>query len=144
MESKISRLIGVVFVLFAKQSLADEAADHTFFEARVRPLLVAKCLECHGSDKPKAGLRLDSRESLLKGGESGPAVVVVPSDGPADPSQTNPQTVGKPEESLLIDVISYRNTVQMPPQPQPVYAAPYPYGYPYGGYYYRPHPWYRY
>ena len=116
MESKISRLIGVVFVLFAKQSLADEAADHTFFEARVRPLLVAKCLECHGSDKPKAGLRLDSRESLLKGGESGPAVVVVPSDGPADPSQTNPQTVGKPEESLLIDVISYRNTVQMPPK----------------------------
>lgn len=116
MESKISGLIGIAFIVFAKLSLADEAADHVFFEAKVRPLLVAKCLECHGSEKPKAGLRLDSRASLLTGGESGPAVVIVKSDGPDDPSHLFGRTVGKPDESLLIDVISYRNTVQMPPK----------------------------
>ena len=78
---------------------AADAVDDTFFETKVRPLLIAKCLECHGSEKPKAGLRLDSRDAVLTGGESGPAAVA-----------------GKPDESLLIDVIGYRNTVQMPPK----------------------------
>ena len=77
----------------------DETADDAFFEAKVRPLLIAKCLECHSSEKPKAGLRLDSREAILTGGESGPAAIT-----------------GKPDESLLVDVIGYRNTVQMPPK----------------------------
>jgi len=45
-----------------------------FFEAKVRPILVANCLECHG-DEQEGGLRVDSREALLKGGESGPAIV---------------------------------------------------------------------
>ncbi len=80
-------------------SFGDQAADDAFFEAKVRPLLISKCMECHGAEKPKAGLRLDSREALLTGGESGPAAIV-----------------GKPDESLLVDVISYRNTVQMPPK----------------------------
>jgi hypothetical protein len=80
-------------------SLGDDAADATFFETKVRPLLIAKCVECHSGEKSKAGLRLDSREALLTGGESGPALVV-----------------GKPDESLLIDVIGYRNAVQMPPK----------------------------
>ncbi len=80
-------------------SFGDQAADDAFFEAKVRPLLISKCMECHGPEKPKAGLRLDSREALLTGGESGPAAIV-----------------GKPDESLLVEVISYRNTVQMPPK----------------------------
>ena len=47
-----------------------------FFEARVRPLLVARCHACHGADDtPKGGLRLDSGEAVLRGGDSGPAVV---------------------------------------------------------------------
>lgn len=78
---------------------ADEASDATFFEGKIRPLLIAKCHECHAGEKAKAGLRLDSREALLAGGESGAAAVV-----------------GKPDESLLIDVIGYRNVVQMPPK----------------------------
>ena len=51
------------------------AADEreVFFESRVRPLLAAKCLECHGDDEPEAGLRLTSRDTIVKGGESGPA-----------------------------------------------------------------------
>lgn len=51
-----------------------EAATPEFFEARVRPLLVNSCVECHG-DKEEGGLRVDSREALLKGGDSGPAIV---------------------------------------------------------------------
>src|SRR5262245_59284945 len=46
-----------------------------FFETQVRPTLVEHCFKCHGPDKPKANLRLDSRASVLAGGDSGPAVV---------------------------------------------------------------------
>src|SRR5258707_12292893 len=45
-----------------------------FFEKKIRPLLVERCYECHSaqSKKLKGGLRLDSRDGLLKGGDSGP------------------------------------------------------------------------
>ena len=105
-------LIGVGCLLLSNFTLADDGADDTFFEVKVRPILIAKCLECHGSEKPKAGLKLDSRQGILNGGESGPAAVVVTSEKP----DAQNRFVGKPEESLLIDVISYRNTVQMPPK----------------------------
>ena len=49
-----------------------------FFETKIRPLLVESCLDCHTDDE-KGGLRLDSREAMVKGGESGPAIV------PGDP-----------------------------------------------------------
>ena len=49
--------------------------DAEFFEKRVRPVLHEHCVECHGPKKQKAGLRLDTREALLQGGDSGPAVV---------------------------------------------------------------------
>lgn len=99
MRRKFLSVICVVSLMSVRVSLADEIADATFFESKVRPLLIAKCLECHSSDKPKAGLQLDSREAVLKGGESGPAAIE-----------------GKPEDSLIIDAIGYRNTVQMPPK----------------------------
>ena len=61
---------------------ADGGGDSTsagdrekFFEQNVRPLLAEKCYSCHGEKKQKGGLRLDSIEAILKGGESGPAVV---------------------------------------------------------------------
>ena len=76
-----------------------EAAQEEFFEAKVRPVLADNCLECHGAEKHKGGLRLDVRDAMLKGGESGP--VVVP---------------GKPEESPLIEAIRYEGDVQMPPK----------------------------
>src|SRR5262245_41997090 len=76
-----------------------DPAVEEFFEARVRPVLAARCLECHGTEKPKGGLRLDARESMLRGGEAGP--VIVP---------------GKPEESLLVEAIRYEGGVSMPPK----------------------------
>lgn len=73
-----------------------------FFENRIRPLLVEHCLECHGADENKirGGLWLTSREDLLVGGDSGPAIVP-----------------GRPEESLLIHSIQY-DDFEMPPAGQ--------------------------
>ena len=69
-----------------------------FFERQVRPLLVARCYECHGEKKSEAHLRLTSRELILKGGESGPAAVP-----------------GKPDESRLCNAIDYIDEPRMPP-----------------------------
>jgi hypothetical protein len=76
---------------------ADDAEAWKFFEAKVRPVLVERCLKCHGEAQQKGQLRLDSREAVLKGGESGEVVVV-----------------GKPDESLLIEAIN-RTGLEMPP-----------------------------
>src|SRR5947207_14225950 len=53
---------------------ANDSGNRHFVE-RVKPLLESRCVSCHGPDKAKAGLRLDSREAALKGGENGAAVV---------------------------------------------------------------------
>jgi len=55
-----------------------------FFETRIRPLLATKCYACHSveSGESEGGLRLDSREAMLRGGTSGPAVV------PKDPAKS--------------------------------------------------------
>jgi hypothetical protein len=45
------------------------------FSTEIAPLLSARCDSCHGEKKQESGLRLDSREALLKGGEHGPALV---------------------------------------------------------------------
>ena len=84
----------------AAMATADDPAASAFFEAKVRPLLVARCLECHGeSGKPKGGLRLHSREALLVGGDSGPAAVP-----------------GQPGESSLVAAIHYVDDPKMPPK----------------------------
>src|SRR5262249_15199431 len=54
---------------------AQSAVDReTFFELRIRPTLAGRCFKCHGGDKVSSGLRVDSREALLKGGDRGPAL----------------------------------------------------------------------
>lgn len=77
----------------------DEAAVK-FFETNVRPVLAARCYECHGPDSKREGnLRLDSRAALLKGGDLGPAI-----------------KPGDPQNSLLIDAVRHGEVVQMPPK----------------------------
>ena len=71
-----------------------------FFETKVRPLLAKNCYSCH-TRTASGGLRLDSREAVLKGGKDG--VVVVP---------------GHPESSLLISALNYKAAIQMPPSGQ--------------------------
>lgn len=68
------------------------------FEAEVRPILVGKCFKCHGGKKTSNGLRVDSREALLKGGESGAAIVP-----------------GKLEDSPLVEKIRGGEDAEMPP-----------------------------
>ncbi len=70
-----------------------------FFEARIRPILAEHCHRCHGPKKQESGLRLDTREGLLKGSDNGP--VVMPD---------------KPEQSPLIEAIRYDSSVKMPPK----------------------------
>src|SRR5215475_7692955 len=52
-----------------------DAVKIEFFEAKVRPLIATRCYDCH-TDSAKGGLRVDSREAMLKGGRRGPAIVI--------------------------------------------------------------------
>ena len=63
--------------LFVLQLKADETDSAAFFEKRIRPVLVEHCYECHSASAQaiKGGLRLDTREAIRSGGESGPGVV---------------------------------------------------------------------
>jgi Protein of unknown function (DUF1553)/Protein of unknown function (DUF1549)/Planctomycete cytochrome C len=78
------------------------------FARDVRPLLAARCFECHGSDKQEADLRLDRSDALMKGGSSGPAVVA-----------------GKSGESRLIKAVvgDDEEVEKMPPKGPPLDAA---------------------
>ena len=91
----------------AGKTFSPEAID--FFESRVRPILVDRCIKCHGPKKQSSNLRLDSREAALKGGDSGPSLV------PA-----------KPEESLIIQAVAQTHEdLKMPPGgklPEPAVA----------------------
>lgn len=97
----------VVFGLFGPflRAAGDASGDRAaleYFEQKVRPLLVDKCLSCHStaSGKQKGGLLLDSREAILRGGESGPAA----KEGDAD-------------ASLLYRAVTYHEPdLQMPPK----------------------------
>ena len=81
----------------AVPTTADEAL--AFFRREIRPLLQENCFECHGGTRSRGGLRLVSRESILEGGDTGPAV-----------------DLEQPGRSLLLDMISYRDDDhQMPP-----------------------------
>ncbi len=79
---------------------ADQAADIEFFEAKIRPVLVEHCYECHSGKtlKLKGGLRVDARDLFRKGGDSGVAF--------------EPRN---PESSLLIKSLKYED-LQMPPK----------------------------
>src|SRR5262249_14280037 len=79
---------------------AQTAADReTFFEVKVRPILAGRCFKCHGGDKVSSGLRVDSREALLKGGDRGPALVP-----------------GNAERSLLLRALRHQDDkLKMPP-----------------------------
>ena len=97
----MSRLIVVFFLLTlllpARAAISPEALE--FFESRIRPVLAQDCYECHRTGgKKKGGLVLDLREGLLKGGDSGPAIVP-----------------GNPKDSLLIKAIRHEvEDLEMP------------------------------
>lgn len=87
----------IVWLAVAVTALnAQDQAEH--FEMKVRPVLARNCYGCH-TQSAMGGLRLDSREALLKGGKSGAAIVE-----------------GKPGASLLVQVIEHKHErIKMPP-----------------------------
>lgn len=54
---------------------AEPGSEALLFAHAVQPMLKKYCSECHGSEQVKGGLRVDSLESLLKGGDGGPSIV---------------------------------------------------------------------
>ena len=82
---------------------ADESrptpAQEKFFEEKVRPVLATNCFECHGAKKQESGLRLDSRQAAIEGGDSGERAVIP----------------GEPERSLLVKAINHAGDYHMPP-----------------------------
>lgn len=92
----------VMFTFTAQASAENKfSPEHIeFFEKSVRPVLMKRCVECHGPEKQESGLRLDARSAVVKGGDSGAAVVA-----------------GKPDESELIQAVRYE-TYEMPPSGQ--------------------------
>ena len=75
------------------------SADDAFFEQRIRPLLAEKCQSCHGGTKARGGLKLDAREAVLQGGETGPAAIS-----------------GDAAKSLLIAAVKQTGELKMPPK----------------------------
>ena len=71
----------VLWAAFSLPSTAAPRVTNPTFDADIRPLLETKCLACHGSDSPQAGLDLRTKASILHGGKSGPALVVGASSG---------------------------------------------------------------
>ena len=95
-------LFAVSLTLSVCESVADvpSTGEIEFFEKSVRPILVEHCYECHSSREVSGGLRLDDREAVRRGGDSGPAI-----------------RPGNSERSLLIEAVRYGNRdLQMPPK----------------------------
>lgn len=95
-------LILAVAALHRPARAESDSAKVEFFEQRIRPVLVDQCYRCHSaeSERVRGGLLLDSRDAMLRGGETGPAI---------EP--------GAPDRSLLVRAIAYQDPdLQMPPR----------------------------
>ena len=97
----LSSLLGT---LPAQAAAPSDLSQLDFFEKKIRPVLVHSCYECHSatSEKLKGGLLLDTREGLLKGGDSGPAILP-----------------GNAKKSLLLSVMRHEDKdpdMAMPPK----------------------------
>lgn len=88
---------------WSPSATADEAGptaeQRDFFETKIRPVLVERCLDCHNSEDPENGLDLSSRAGMIRGGKLGTAL-----------------RPGRPEESLLISALRHDEFVKMPPK----------------------------
>jgi cytochrome c553 len=93
-------LSGLALMAAPALALDSNSPENRFFESRIRPLFEESCIECHGPEKQKGGLRLDYRGGWEMGGESGPALV------PGDLA-----------ESRIIHAVHYEDAdFQMPPK----------------------------
>jgi hypothetical protein len=90
--------VGTGRIARAADESVPRAGAREFFETRIRPVLAAHCYSCHGATKQQGGLRVDSRDALRNGGDSGPAV-----------------EAGQPDDSLIVRVIEHSDPgMEMP------------------------------
>ncbi len=100
---QVTRQFFLIWMLTSAAMAAERPTDDqlAFFERQIRPVLIEQCFECHSgatNKQRKGGLNLSTRNDLLIGGETGPAVVP-----------------GKPDESLLVEALRYES-LEMPPK----------------------------
>ena len=98
----IATLVVAAFSVSSSFAAPPDREGTAFFESKVRPLLVARCYECHSKQAPKlsGGLALDSKAGWVIGGDGGPAIIP-----------------GKPDESRLIKAVQWSDDeVHMPPK----------------------------
>jgi hypothetical protein len=92
-------LLGLLLLAAPTRGQTPSTDADTLFESRIRPVLVDTCFKCHGGKKVSHGLRVDSREALLKGGDTGPALLP-----------------GDPDRSLLVQALRHtHDSIKMPP-----------------------------
>src|SRR5437763_2430368 len=101
MMTRIGLGLIVTVAVASVQAAETDPKGFDFFEKNIRPVLVGKCYQCHSASAKelKGELRLDTKEGLHKGGESGSAIIP-----------------GKPDESLLIKALRYEDGLEMPPK----------------------------
>lgn len=90
-------LVSLLIALVGTAS-SDDTLSRDYFETHIRPLLVDACVKCHDANEQSGNLRLDSREHLLRGGDSGQ--VIVPGD---------------PANSLIVKAVKRDGELSMPP-----------------------------
>ncbi|MBX7105274.1 MAG: PSD1 and planctomycete cytochrome C domain-containing protein [Gemmataceae bacterium] len=88
-----------LMILAAASGGAAADVSDELFEKKVRPVLIERCLKCHGEQQQSGGLRLDTKEGAQRGGDSGPAIVA-----------------GKPDASRLIQAVRQSGDLKMPPK----------------------------
>ncbi len=89
--------------------------QRTFFETKIRPVLVTECYDCHAGEKHKGGLRLDSRDALRRGGDTGAAVVpgnvadslLITSIRHEDPDFKMPKKAPKLDDAIIADFTAW-------------------------------------
>jgi cytochrome c551/c552 len=96
-----NRRLPLAVCLLALRALAPAQSETTaaqFFDDRVEPILSKRCLGCHNHELKGGGISFEDRDSLLKGGHRGPAIVP-----------------GKPDESVMIQAVRQDGELKMPP-----------------------------
>jgi mono/diheme cytochrome c family protein len=92
-------MFGRALFMFLVVGAGDGARAPTTFEATVAAVFHRHCVRCHGPREQSGGLRLDTYENVLRGGEEGPAIIP-----------------GDPNASLLFQKIERRDDPPMPPK----------------------------
>ncbi|MFT5467156.1 MAG: WD40 repeat protein [Verrucomicrobiales bacterium] len=95
----MKRSFGHFFAGLLLTGLVAPLAAETDFYRDVYPFLKANCISCHNKTTTKAGLNMETPELMLKGGDSGPAIVP-----------------GKSAESYLVEASSHTTDPEMPPK----------------------------